>query len=104
MGGDGPEYGLLYPFVVCTSQDGPYEDGAFVAGCYFGQIQTECRTIIEGRYKRWYVPSPLVSQLDLLAMQEGLTMAAEPWEDYPDEWTQVTLSRIALVSEGGETP
>lgn len=86
-------YGLVYPFVVCASNDGPYDDGAFVAGCWFGQVSTECKTIIEGRYKRWYVPSPLVPQIDLLAMHEGLTMAAEPWEDYPDEWTQVTLSR-----------
>lgn len=97
-------YGLLYPFVVCASKGGPYDDGAFVAGCWFGQVSTECKGIALGHEKSWYVPSALVPQIDLLAMHEGLTIAAEPWGDYPDEWTQVTLSRGAESGSTGGFP
>lgn len=30
---------LVYPFVVCTSHGGPYEDKPFVAGVQLGQIE-----------------------------------------------------------------
>ncbi len=91
---DDKNYGLVYPFVVCTSKEGPYDDDAFVAGCYFGQIKEQCKTIGLGYKKEWCVPSPLVPQLELLAIHEGCAMMAQPWNDHPDEWTFVTMQRL----------
>lgn len=87
------EYGLLYPLVVCESNGGPYDDAAFVAGCWFGRIMAECRADRFSGSESWFVPSPLVPQIDLLAMNEGLVMTVEPWDECPDEWTNVTLVR-----------
>lgn len=87
------DYGLLYPFVVCTSNGGPYDDNAFVAGCYFGMIQQESKIIALGKQKRWCVPTPLVPQLELLAMHEGLAIITQEWDEYPDEWTFVSFNR-----------
>jgi hypothetical protein len=87
-----PEYGLVYPFVVCQSQGGPYDDGAFVAGCRFGVVREKCERgdpVIEG-----YEPVALVPQLDLLAMAKGYDLVSEPWEDDPDGyWSLVTLTK-----------
>ena len=78
------EYGLVMPFVVCPD---PYEDQAFVAGCYQGQITEKLQSGVKEHAQ--YVPTPLVPQLDLLAMHHGLTFKSEPWEDCPDDWTWV---------------
>jgi hypothetical protein len=90
--GDEAEFSLVMPFIVCRSQGGPYDDAAFVAGCYFGEIRSELarpdRFVLE-----MTVPSPLVPQLDLVAMDAGFVMTAKPWDDHPDEWTFVRLTR-----------
>jgi hypothetical protein len=89
------EYGLVMPYVVCASKDGPYEDGAFVAGIYFGEANTILREAKPDKYER-YIPSPLVPQLDLVAMKEGYELTAEPWDEHPDEWTLCTFRRLPL--------
>ena len=81
------------PFVVCQSQGGPYDDTAFVAGARFGQIEHEAKTILPGRQKQWWSEPGLVPQLDLVAMENGLNMTTEPWDEHPDEWVLVTFSR-----------
>ncbi len=91
---DDEEYDLAFPFIVCKSQDGPYDDDSFVAGCHFGKIQQGCKTIALGHKKEWCVPSPLVPQIELLALYEGCTMMAVPWNECPDEWTFVTIQRL----------
>jgi hypothetical protein len=94
---DEPTYGLVVPFVVCETNGGPYDDAAFVAGCQFGGL--DCRMQLGApEVGPTYVASALVPQLDLAAMHRGYSMTAEPWDEYPDEWTLVTLRRTAEQS------
>lgn len=86
-------YGLLFPCVVCKSLGGPYDDEAFVAGAQFGQVMAELE--LEPAIVTRYVDSKLVQQIDLAAMHHGYTMQAEPWDEHPDEWTLITLRKIA---------
>lgn len=90
---DGDEgWDLVTPFVVCKPQ-GPYDADAFVAGHYCGSIGTMLRTSPPTAVLKWYVPTPLVPQLDLLAMRHRYRMTAEPWDEHPDEWTFVTFKK-----------
>jgi hypothetical protein len=95
---DQPEeigYDLVFPFVVCQSQGGPYEDEAFVAGYQAGQIDKALAAVAagEGTEAKFTVRSGLVPQLELIAMNRGFpVMVAEPWEQHPEEWTFVTFS------------
>lgn len=88
-------YGLVMPFTVCASNGGPYDDASFVAGVWFGKLDAELRWCVEtGTDPKldFPVPTPLVPQLDLLAMNHGLTMTSEPWDEAPDEHTFVTFA------------
>jgi hypothetical protein len=100
---DPADYGLVMPFVVCESVGGPYEDRAFVAGVRYGQIAAEVAELKPGHAWSWTVETPLVRQLDLLAMHEGLTMTAEPWDEHPDEWVHVILVRSQSVESDKES-
>lgn len=86
-------YGLVMPFVVCQTQGGPYEDGAFVAGAWFGRLDSLLEEGSREVIVDIAVPSPLVPQLDLLAMKHGYTLTATPWDEAPDEHTFVTFTR-----------
>lgn len=89
MEDDESEQSLVMPFVVTKSHGGPYSDDAFIAGCWFGKIQA----ILElGGTFIGYVPTPLVIQLDLLAMHHGKSITSEPWEEAPEEHALVTIS------------
>lgn len=84
-------YGLVMPFVVCAP-DGPYDSDAFVAGVYYGELDMRMKKN-EARVER-YVPTPLVPQIDLLAMFHGYSFSATPWEEYPEDWTYVKMERL----------
>lgn len=90
MSDDERSFELLMPFVVCESNGGPYDDDAFAAGWHAGTISTRLEAkpavLVE------FVRSQLVPQLDLVAMQRGYRMTAEPWDEQPDEWTEVTFT------------
>lgn len=88
------EFGLVMPFVVCATNGGPYEDEAFVAGHYLGTLHEVLGTTRPPDVEN-YVPTPLVPQIDLLAMHFNYTMFAQPWDEYPDEWTYVKLVRLS---------
>ncbi len=88
-----PEHTLLYPLIVCKTNGGPYEDDAFVAGCYFGHIETLCQTLDFEHEIYEHIPSPLAPQIDLLVMHEKCSMTAEPCEEH-SEWTHVIIRRI----------
>lgn len=74
------QYGLIMPFVVCTSQGGPWDDQAFVAGVKLG-VLLRYMDSDEGEISD-YVHPDLVRQVDLAVMHFGYTMRSEPWDEY----------------------
>ncbi len=87
------DHQLVYPLIVCKTNGGPYDDAAFVAGCYFGCIECLCRTLeFEHEISKW-IPSPLVPQIDLLVMHAKCFMETELCDEH-SEWTFVTIRRI----------
>lgn len=82
----------VMPFVCCITNGGTYDDHAFVAGVRYGEHAWRLRTEKGAEYAA-YVEPAMVGQYDLLAMDEGYTMTAEPWDEHPDEWVLVTLRR-----------
>lgn len=96
---DDVRYGLLMPFVVCQSQDGPYDDAAFVAGASFTAHQQQL--IAAPNTLKWaaYVFPEMVPQYDLLAMDNGFLMESEPWDEFPDEWVLVTFTKAGEVEK-----
>lgn len=92
---EGVEYGLVMPFVVCTSKGGPYQDGAYVAGWEAGSLDTTLKLTASGfPAERMVFPQPFHAdnrdQIDLIAMQYG--MVAE-FTDLGDGWVSLTLRR-----------
>lgn len=81
------------PFVVTSSQGGTYDSAAFVAGCRFERDYAEIQAAPHMLAWANYVYPPMVPQYDLVAMKHGFVMTVEPWEEYPDEWVLVTLTR-----------
>lgn len=81
-------WGLVMPFVVCSSKGGPYEDTAFVAGYQAGGIDMAlaAQSAISGEGMRVTVYTALVPQLDLIAMRHGFLAEAETDTLYP-QWT-----------------
>jgi hypothetical protein len=103
---DEPEAGgmsLVYPFVVCTSHGGPYEDHPFVAGVQFGQI--ERRLFMAAQLGATTVAldnavyTSLIPQLELMAMHHGFPVVearevdATPDYDAMPEWSFVKFHR-----------
>jgi hypothetical protein len=95
------EWGLVFPFTACTSQGGPYDDAAFVAGVHLGHIDHALAigAITNAARFEFTVPTELVKQLELCGMARGYpTLVArevEATEDYDamPEWTFVTFLR-----------
>lgn len=87
-----PGYELVVPFIACTSQGGPYQDDAFVAGFALGTIDSE---LAHGHPVSYDHVSPaLVPQLDLIAMRRGYIVTSEPWPEDPAAWTRVTFTVV----------
>lgn len=87
-------YELVMRFVVCAGEGGPYDDAAFVAGVRWGRLDAQMERRSDAEI-RLYAEPALVPQIDLSAMRYGYTMTSEPWDEHPDEWTLVTLTRSA---------
>ncbi len=85
------QFGLVMPFVVCQSQGGPYDDAAFVAGYECALLDSVLRQRPDAVDQN--VHSACVPQIDLIAMQHGYKLTAEPWADDPETWTVVHLVR-----------
>jgi hypothetical protein len=83
---------LVMPFVCCSSNGGAYDDHPFVAGVKYGEMSYILRTEKPAEWQG-YMPPELVAQCDLVAMKEGYSMTAEPWEEAPDEHVLVTLTK-----------
>ncbi|MFB6392704.1 hypothetical protein [Polymorphospora lycopeni] len=86
-------YDLIYPFTVCASNGGPYDDEAFTAGMQAGRVDHALAAaaavgITEATFT---VSTPLVPQLDLIGMHRGFsTMEAKDAE--VDGWSFVRFS------------
>jgi hypothetical protein len=92
-------YGLVMPFVVCASQGGPHEDGAFVSGYECGQLDTLLQQGNPPRHEGYY-RTDSIPQIDLIAMRHGYVMSAKPWDDHPDQWTFVELVKGPPIDDG----
>lgn len=91
------EMSLVFPFVVCESNGGPYADDPFVAGYQAGQIDRALAAMaaVGGSRAKFTVRSALVPQLELIAMHHGFpVVVAEPWGEGP-EWSWVTITNDA---------
>jgi hypothetical protein len=83
---------LAMPFVVCRSQNGPYDDEAFVAGWALACIDvrlTQCA--VDRLPLNVPVRTPSLPQAELIAMSHGYLTAVELYEDAPEEWSMVTF-------------
>lgn len=75
------DYALVYPFVVCKSNGGPYDDDSFVAGARFAQIDAELQLAHMLAHDHSATVEPaLVPQLELLAMHRGYTLRIEEFD------------------------
>lgn len=99
-GVDGNEFGLVMPFVACTSQGGPYDDDSFVAGFTCAFIEAMMAEPHGYTIER-AVPPALLPQLDLIAMRHGWTLTSLPWEEAPDEWALATFDRTVASHDSG---
>lgn len=88
---EGTQYGLVMPFVVCSSQGGTLDDDAFVAGYECGMFSSRLQRREDVRIIAT-VRTVNVPQLDLIAMQHGYKMETDDTEF--DEWTGVTFERV----------
>ena len=101
MAADGPEYGLVMPFVACQSQGGAFDDAAFVSGYRLGEVNATLEHAKPERHVLWAHPND-VAQLDLIAMRQGYTLTTEAWDEHPDEWVEAVLLRADSGPESGE--
>lgn len=90
--GESREWGLVMPFVICRSNGGTYDDHAFVAGARYGEAHYKLRAESPDTWKDYVFPDA-VAQYELLAMDQGYKMTAEPWDEHPDEWVLVTFNK-----------
>lgn len=82
---------LIYPFVVCTSNGGPYDDEAFVAGVRFGVLMY--RMLRDDPIIQDSTFTELLPQLDLAAMHSSYTLTSALWTEDP-KWCIVCLRKI----------
>lgn len=94
------EYGLVMPFVVVTSKDGPYDDEAYCAGWEMGALAARLALCeIHGLGPpEVVIHRGNVPQADLIAMQHGMVVT-EGWpegteldDETNDQWARVTFA------------
>jgi hypothetical protein len=87
-------YSLEMPFLPVTSNDGPYDDDAYVAGWQMGQLDTALAAMQTQRSRGSFALSRTIytanrPQADLIAMRYGYTAEFEDNQD--GTWTAMTL-------------
>lgn len=92
------EYGLVMPFVTC-SPDGPHDSESYVEAWRVARLDATLEALVGLRTHgltssevQLYASPASVPQIDLVALKHSFTMTSEPWDEYPDEWTLVTLT------------
>lgn len=99
-------HSLVYPFIACASQGGPYDDDPFVAGVQLGRadVALETAALLGADRITFTVRTTLVRQLELAGMARGFSVmvAAEvaETEDHPamPEWSHVTFTQAREMS------
>ncbi|MER7167002.1 hypothetical protein ABT336_13170 [Micromonospora sp. NPDC000207] len=88
---DGME--LVFPFVACTSNGGPYDDDAFTAGYQAGRIDMAlaAASAVGATSARYTVLTTLVGQLELIGMHHGFPIVTAVECDETPEWSVVTF-------------
>jgi hypothetical protein len=92
---DEATYTLAMPFIVCTSQNGPYDDEPFAAGWTCGALNAElasCRQVAANPRGRHVLPG-ILPQVDLIAMNHGFTVRRDPERDSPG-WVYVEFDQV----------
>jgi hypothetical protein len=100
---DDERWGLVFPFVVCQSHGGPYDDTAFVAGYQAGRIDSAlaAATAVGVDRATFTVRTALTPQLELVGMHHGFTdirateVKAAADGSYPamPEWSTVVFAK-----------
>lgn len=93
---DDGEYGLVMPFLCVQSAGGPFDDHAFVEGVRYAMVQNHLDLIPDAVVAftyQVYADPAMAEQYDLLAMHHDCTSSSEPWDEHPDEWALVTITR-----------
>lgn len=98
MNPDTPEpdgYGLVMPFTVVKSADGPYDDEAFCAGYDCAKLWDELETCARfgATPQARHVKSGIIPQLDLIAMNHGFTVAFDDESAESHGWRLATFAR-----------
>ena len=78
MSDDEASYGLVMPFVACTSKGGPFDDAAYVAGFEMGRLDEELRSAghcLNGGTTTIHAGN--AEQADLICMRHGFTATVE---------------------------
>lgn len=101
---DEVQFSMLMPYVACQSNDGAFEDRAFVAGSRLGQAWAELKSCPRATGWADYVEPEMVAQYDLLAMHFGFVMTAEPWPEHPDDWVRVVFTRPTVEGPDVDEP
>lgn len=94
------EYGLLYPFIVCVSNGGPYDDQPFVAGVQLGRMdaQLAAAEALGAREMRFTLLTDLGKQAELVGMARGFPIV-EVENSGVEGWIYVTF-RVEAAADG----
>lgn len=96
---DDVDFGLVIPFTVCRSNGGPYDDEAFVAGYFVGQIDKELQVAAACNAEGVLAPivrRAVLPQLELHGMRHGFPVMKVGQETDPSldgEWCWVRFLR-----------
>ena len=88
------QYELVFPFVACVSQGGPYDDDSFTAGYQAGLAEQKLATA-EHLGAQAVTVEPvypdLLPQLDLIGAHYGYPVNLVVTDPQTPEWAQVTF-------------
>lgn len=95
---DGEAMELVFPFIACVSQGGPYDDDAFTAGVQLGRLDRMLEmaaAINVARTETVTIYAQLARQAELCGMARGFPVMEADTEDDPlfAAWVHVTFAK-----------
>ena len=96
--GEEDTYGLIMPFVVCSSKGGPFDDDAYVNGYEAGNFDAKLESGGLEMFETLVFHTANLPQIELIAMKHGYSMKAGPAnpDDDPDnEWSIATFAKMS---------